>query len=90
MPYAWHWGRYITRHRIEDDIQKSLVRHEHKYFISWMEVECPRRVCDHISRGPRGRVGVEVQISVEADIEHPVISQGRYEEVLILAFSQLF
>ena len=55
-----------------------------------MEVESARRVCDHIARGSGGRIRVEVQVSVEADTQHPVVSQRRYEEVLILAFTQLF
>ena len=55
-----------------------------------MEVKCARRVCDDISGGSGGLVCVEVQIPVEADTEDPMVSQGRYKEVLILAFSQLF
>ena len=55
-----------------------------------MEVKCARRVCDDISGGSGGLVCVKIQIPVEANTEDPVVSQGRYEEVLILAFSQLF
>ena len=55
-----------------------------------MEVKSARRVGDHISRGSGGWISVKVQVSVEADTEHPVVSKRRYEEVLILAFTQLF
>ena len=55
-----------------------------------MEVKSAWWVGDHIARGSGGRVRIEVQVSVEADTEHSMISQRRYEEVLILAFTKLF